>query len=591
MTGTAGSSPTTRGKTSRGFEPPPRVSERDRLDLWNGIAELRRDIVVEGQHLGSVFVRSDTRELMAVITESIWIAIGVMGIACVIAWLGVARLRGQIAVPLTALAEGSDAMARGDLSTRVQVESDDEIGAVANSFNGMAQSLRGLVAQVGENTLAVSEAALVLQAASDGMHEVARKQECAVEGSSESIEKMSASIDEVNRSVESLSETARETATGAVQMDSSIVEIGSQMDDLSHNMDTVASSVVEMTTAIREIAEHAETLDTATESASSSLQQLSSSVAQVERNAKLSQELSNQASEQAERGMGSVDETVDGMKQIQVSFNGLELIISRLDEQSQSIGDVLNVIGGVVEQTNLLALNAAIISSHAGEHGRAFSVVAEEVKNLSDRTAGSTKEIGELIQGVQREVANAVKAVSDGGGLVESGVSLSLVAGEALKKMAESAAESSRNADEIVHATGEQARGLQRVDEAMLQVKRISLELNRGTHEQDSARAEITRGVERLRDVGQNVKIFTHEQRKGSRHIAESVEFVVDRIEQILGATKEQSKQGTLILEALKVFREVTVESAQQAEDMKQTVELISERADALDQEVGRFSI
>ena len=125
----------------------------------------------------------------------------------------------------------------------------------------------------------------------------------------------------------------------------------------------------------------------------------------------------------------------------------------------------------------------------------------------------------------------------------------------------------------------------------MIQVSQIATQLSRGTHEQDNASADITRGVERMRQLGQEVKRSTQDQRKESRHIAQSVEVVASRIDQILSATTEQSKQSEQILSALAVFHETTVESARRAEEMKSTVDILSERSGALDEEVGRFSL
>ncbi|MDP6977054.1 MAG: methyl-accepting chemotaxis protein [Myxococcota bacterium] len=573
------------------FAAPKATRGRIEFDWFGNKFDLFSEISIAGAKVGTVFIRSDTREVRALIMQTAISAVGMLVLAGLVAWFGAAQMQEGIATPLAALAEGSESMAHGDLSTRVDIERDDEIGTLADTFNGMVMSLRGLVAKVGENTRAVSDAAVVLRGASDGMRLVSSRQETAVEDSAESIEKMTASIEEVNHAVSTLADEAKDTSTAAVEMDGSIVQIAAHMDELSQTIDSAASSIVQMTAGIREIAQFADTLKNATESTSTSLQQLSSSVGEVEENARQSQELSAQATDDAERGMRSVQETVHGMKQIQDSFVGLEEVISRLDLQSQNIGDVLGVIEGVVEQTNLLALNAAIISSHAGEHGRAFAVVAEEVKNLSDRTAGSTKEIGSLISDVQQEIANAVQSMSDGGERVDRGVALSLEAGEVLKTMAESARMSHGTAKDIVTATGEQAKGLQRVDLAMVQVRQIAKQLSSGTHEQDNASAEITRGVERMRQLGQEVKRSTHVQRTESRHIAQSVEVVASRINQILAATTDQSKQSEQILEALKVFREVTVESARRAEEMQSTVDVLSERAGALDEEVGRFSL
>ena len=573
------------------FQAPAALADQVEFDWFGDRLDVYQAIKPHGDALGTLFIRSDTREMRLLLMRLSVAAMGVMLLAGLVAWFGATQLQEDIATPLAAMAEGTEAMSRGDLSTRVEIDREDEIGTLADTFNTMAASLRGLVAKVGENTRAVSDATAVLRGASDGIRLVSARQEEAVSGSSDSIEKMTASIDEVNQAVSTLAAEAQDTSTAAIEMDGSIVQIATHMDELSQTIDSAASSVVEMTAGIREIAQFADTLKNATETTSASLQQLSSSVGEVEENAKESQERSAQGAEDAERGMRSVQETVNGMKQIQDSFVGLESVITRLDVQSQSIGDVLSVIEGVVEQTNLLALNAAIISSHAGEHGRAFAVVAEEVKNLSNRTAGSTKEIASLIGEVQQEIANAVQSVSDGGERVDRGVQLSLEAGEVLSTMAESARSSLRTAQDIVRATGEQAAGLQRVDLAMVQVRQIAKQLSSGTHEQDNASAEITRGVERMRQLGQEVKRSTHVQRTESRHIAQSVEVVASRSSQILAATTEQSKQSDQILEALKVFRAVTVENVRRVEEMKSTVDVLSDRAGALDEEVGRFSI
>ena len=574
-----------------GFEAPPPRRDQIEFDWFGDRLDLYQVIQIDGDELGTVFIRSDTREMRELMSKLATVAIGVMLLASLVAWFGAAEMQESIATPLAALAESSEAMSRGDLSTRVDISRDDEIGTLADTFNTMVTSLRGLVSQVGENSRAVSEATVVLRGASEGIRSLAARQEAAVEGSAASIENLTAHIDSVNDAVSTLAEEAQDTSTAAVEMDGSIVEIASHMDELSHTIDSAASSIVEMTAGIREIAQFADTLKNATETTFSSLQQLTVSVGEVEENARATQDISAEATENAERGIRSVQETVHGMKQIQDSFVGLEQVISRLDVQSQSIGDVLSVIEGVVEQTNLLALNAAIISSHAGGHGRAFAVVAEEVKNLSDRTAGSTKEIGLLIREVQAEIANAVQSVSDGGERVNRGVALSLEAGEVLSTMADSARRSNRTAQEIVLATGEQATGLKRVNLAMVEMRQVAQQLSRGTSEQNSASVEITKGVERMRQLGQEVKRSTHVQRTESRHIAQSVEVVASRTNQILTATVEQKKQSEQLLEALKVFREVTVENALRAEEMQSTVDVLSERAGALDEEVGRFSL
>jgi methyl-accepting chemotaxis protein len=547
--------------------------------------------VVDGDVVGTVFIRSDMGELTNLVQNFALIFVAVTLGSLVICYLGASLIRNQIAVPLAALMEGSARMSEGDLSVQVTVFQDDELGTLAQSFNGMVDSLRGLVAQVGRNTAAVSDVSTTLRGSSEALAVEAGRQEVAVGDTSESIDRINESIRSVNESVETLSHTATDTSTAAGQMDVSISEIAGHMDGLSETIEASASSVAEMTTAIREIARNADELDGSTDSTASALRLLSQAVREVESNAQESHSLSERAAEQAASGMQSVQQTVAGMQEIQVSFQGLSGIIGDLSEKSESIGEVVKVIEDVVEQTNLLALNAAIISSQAGEHGRAFAVVAEEVRNLAERTAGSTREISELILAVQAGVGNAVEAMELGTTRVDRGVALSRDAGEVLRQISESSNESIERIHEIVEAAGRQTRDIEKLDEAMGRVKTIAAQLNSGTHEQDSASADITRAVERMRDLGQRVKRSTQEQSKESRLITQSVEIIAARIQEILRATTEQSKQGDQIAQALQVFREVTHESNRRSEEMRTSLEELSSRSEGLEQEIGRFRL
>ena len=559
---------------------------------WNrNYIDLASKIMMGNENIGVVFIRADTNEAKSFLFMSIGIVFSVLVISLFLCWFGAARLKNHIAIPLERLVEGSARMAEGDLSTQVDVKSDDEMGVLARAFNAMVHSLRGLVAQVGENTRYVAEATEQLESSSSAMREEAARQENAVEATAESIERITSSMHAVNESVEALSETAAETSSAATGMDTSIAGTSAHIDDLTEVIDTTASSVTEMTTAIREIARSADTLNQSTESTASALELLSGSVRQVESNARESHVLSGETSEKAEQGMAAVHETVEGMQQIQDSFNGIESIISNLSEKSESIGAVVKVIESVVEQTNLLALNAAIISSQAGEHGRAFSVVAEEVRSLAERTSSSTREIAELINSVQGGVLAAVSAMEQGATRVEHGVELSNEAGRILREIGESSQQSTRWAKEIVEATRGQASDIDQVGIAMNQVKETATQLNRGTHEQDSAGNEITRGVEQMLQLGLEVKSATQKQRNESSLITRSVEAVAARIKEILVETQGQSKRADQIQEALQVFREVTVETTRRAAHASETVADLSAHAQGLEEEIGRFRL
>src|SRR6185436_12957981 len=123
---------------------------------------------------------------------------------------------------------------------------------------------------------------------------------------------------------------------------------------------------------------------------------------------------SAEVSRDAEKGTDAVLRTIDGIDKIRDSTRLMATVIKSLGSRIQEIGNILNVIDDVAEQTNLLALNAAIIAAQSGEHGRGFAVVADEIKDLAERTGASTKEIADLIRGVQEQSKNAVAAINKG---------------------------------------------------------------------------------------------------------------------------------------------------------------------------------
>ncbi len=553
--------------------------------------DLSAPIEASGEIIGTVFIRSGTKAVTDFLAISSGIVVAVLFVSFIVCSLGAARLREQIALPLERLVESSRSMAGGDLSIQVDVQSEDEMGVLSLAFNARVKSVRDLVSQVRENTRYVAQVTSQLAESSSAMRAEAIRQEQAVGETSESISRITDSIHTVNDNVEALSSTAAETSIAAIEMDSSIAESARHVDGLSEIIETTAASVVEMTSAIREIARSADALNHSTESTATALELLSQSVRQVESNARESHQLSEETARKAGQGVSAVRETVEGMQRIQDSFKNIESIVGSLSEKSQSIGEVVRVIEAVVDQTNLLALNAAIISAQAGEHGRGFSVVAEEVRMLADRTAASTREIAELIESVQGAVESAVEAMEQGATRVDRGVDLSQEAGRMLREIGDSAQQSTLWAKEIVEATRNQTADIGQVGFAMKQVKEIALQLKRGTHEQDTASAEITRGVEQMRHLGLEVKNAAREQRSESSLITRSVETVAAKITEISVATRDQSQRADQIQEALQVFREVTLQTTQRAEQTNTTVADLSALAQGLEDEIGRFRL
>ncbi|MEW6602140.1 MAG: HAMP domain-containing methyl-accepting chemotaxis protein, partial [Nitrospirota bacterium] len=153
----------------------------------------------------------------------------------------------------------------------------------------------------------------------------------------------------------------------------------------------------------------------------------------VTRNSSNAAKSAAEAAELAARGGSVVAETINGMNKISHSVNRSASTISVLGERSEQIGEIIKVINDIANQTNLLALNAAIEAARAGEQGRGFAVVADEVRKLAERTTSATKEIGDMIKNIQEETRNAVESMQSATKEVEEGVNLANQADESLK--------------------------------------------------------------------------------------------------------------------------------------------------------------
>jgi methyl-accepting chemotaxis protein len=266
-------------------------------------------------------------------------------------------------------------------------------------------------------------------------------------------------------------------------------------------------------------------------------------------------------------------------------------VVGRLGERSIAIGKILNVIEDVAEQTNLLALNAAILAAQAGEYGKGFSVVAAEIRDLSERTASSTRDIANLIRSVQEEVDNALKATSAGSSLVESGVTLSHQAGRALNKILESAAKSSSMGKEIAGATREQASGSETITRSIDRLQSMVGQINSATRQQAQGSDHILRAVESMREVTKYVRQAMTEQKSGSSMISAAAERMIEMIHEIFQVAANQSAESEKIVGTMQQVRSIADGNRATAADMSAAIALLNDAIRSLDDEVRKFRI
>jgi methyl-accepting chemotaxis protein len=293
------------------------------------------------------------------------------------------------------------------------------------------------------------------------------------------------------------------------------------------------------------------------------------SISQVETNANETSKLSETVTKDAETGVLAINRTIEGIDKIKDSSRVAAEVIGSLGQKINEIGNILNVIDDVAEQTNLLALNAAIIAAQAGEHGRGFAVVADEIKALAERTGASTKEIAELVKGVQDESKNAIAVMSKGVEDVEEGVRLGHAAESALRKIVDSAKRSTLMIQAIAQATVEQAKGSKQVTNAISRIAETVQQIAFATAEQAKGSEHIMQSAERMKIITQQVERSADEQNRGGRQVTEAIENIREKVERISGAAREQTEDSERVAAAatqLRAGSDRTLEACRQIE-------------------------
>ncbi len=197
-------------------------------------------------------------------------------------------------------------------------------------------------------------------------------------------------------------------------------------------VNTTISVSTQIAATVEEMTAGAEEQNNQTQEIATAVSEMNNTVAETTRSTTAAAESAREAGEQAEKGGRVVTETVEGMDEIATVVSEAAEKVIDLGKNSDKIGEIIKVINDIAEQTNLLALNAAIEAARAGEHGRGFAVVADEVKKLSERTSNATQEIQEMINKIQRDTKDVVSSINAGNEVVQRGKDSAQKAGEAI---------------------------------------------------------------------------------------------------------------------------------------------------------------
>ena len=284
--------------------------------------------------------------------------------------------------------------------------------------------------------------------------------------------------------------------------------VNSMAENLSEVIGEVQGSANEVAGAATQIASGAEEMAAGmeeqrrqTSQVSAAVEEMSASVTEVAEKATGAARKSDEGGEQAVEGGKIVQETIAGMNAISEQVNESVRAVGELGRRSEQIGEIIEVINDIADQTNLLALNAAIEAARAGEHGRGFAVVADEVRKLAERTTKATEEVAESIKAIQDETAQAVDRMEAGKSRVDEGVQLAQQAGAALEEIVGGAKEIAPMIQGIAAAAEEQSSAANEISSNVERINAVTNESADGVHQVAQAAGTLSQKAETLQTL------------------------------------------------------------------------------------------
>jgi methyl-accepting chemotaxis protein len=277
-------------------------------------------------------------------------------------------------------------------------------------------------------------------------------------------------IQKIHDVISEVSGATREVASAATEIASSSEQIAAGMNEQSAQVTQISAAIEEMSASVVEVA-------------------------------RKSGEAANNAQESgkvAAEGGKVVNETIAGMNAISDAVTSSAASVSELGKRGEQIGQIIEVINDIADQTNLLALNAAIEAARAGEHGRGFAVVADEVRKLADRTTKATEEIAQSIQAIQNETSLAVERMNAGTEQVKVGVDKATQAGQSLEKIVAGAQEVASMIQSIAAAAEEQSATSEEVSRNVESISAVTKQTSEGTNQAASAAVQLSEKAEQL---------------------------------------------------------------------------------------------
>jgi methyl-accepting chemotaxis protein len=405
------------------------------------------------------------------------------------------------------LASGLAALSRNDLSVAVEAEAkplddrgSDEIREAANVANNLLERILTTVSSYETARNSLSNAISEVRAAADGLSRASNQLNSIATQSGQASQQVARTMGQMAVGAGEQARAASQTSDASLELTGIIERVGEGAASTKIRVQDAAQAISAATEAVDRAMSDSEAIEPLNERVTAALQ----------------------------AGGQAVEETSDGMRRISDAVEATAVKVTELGAKGEQIGAIVETIDDIAEQTNLLALNAAIEAARAGEQGKGFAVVADEVRKLAERSSLATKEIAALIDEVQRGTLEAVKAMQIGAGEVETGADLAGRSGAALDEIASAVESSNAAASRIVSAMDDMQSSSAGLVSASDAIAAIAQETNAAAEAMSESAEQVSHAVESIAAISQENSASAEEVSAATEEMSAQAQEVID---------------------------------------------------------------
>jgi len=519
--------------------------------------------------------------------EASLLGLALFAATALLVWLAAKSL----AIPVALLGQAAGRIAAGDLTASPPSVSRDELGQLAADFRRMGRGLSQLVTDVQAASRGVEEATRDMGEIGGRVKGGAGEEHGRVLAVEAAVEAMQGSVAMVGRGVEGLADYVHSTSSAVGEMAAALEEVRRQAAELEQRMESTTADVERLSESGRRAQTQLGALDALAGNAQGTLASVSASLSGLETIAIGSQLAAAQAAEMADHAGGVVQETVSGIESLRSAVGDAKKRVTVLGRRSDDIDQILDFVGEVAGRTNLLSLNASIIATQAGEHGKAFAVVADQIRQLASQISSSTKSIGEIIRAVRDDVNGTARLIDRGDELASAGVAHARKSLDALHEIRAATAKGHETAAAIRDAVQAHAGSTRDVSNLVSSVAESSHSLAEAVQmvgKSVSAVGAVSRGVGALAD---KVSRALEEQTGLGRQQLESLERINAMLADITRAVVNHDDATRRVREVLAHLSRTARQHEAVVVELSGVGDRLTGRSRALAERVAKFKI